>query len=423
MIQQINLRLGATLVAESVENTRTAALGFWYNHGSRDESPVEYGCSHFLEHMVFKGTETRSAAQIARDIDSVGGAINAFTDREMTCFYCNVPGDAAPVAAEVLADLSTAAMFDSEDLEKERQVVLNEIFASDDSPDECAFQVFLERLWGKHPLSRSIAGRPHQVERIDHDSLEHFYRRRLNPSCLTVSAAGNMNIEKVAAVIDKALQRSADQWVSGEPSTTDLRIEPVGHDGIWQVPHPCQQVYLYGGRVMPLAHTTRNFYALSLLSTIVGESMSSRLFQCLREERGLCYSIGSFRMHLSDNWLWSVFANYMPEDREKLLNALFAELQSLRNQSPSRKEIDEAVSHLRGGLIFAREDMDSRMRRLVYQKQTFGRVLTFEEMDDCLIDINGDDLERLSSIVADTDAFALVAYGGDGSGIRAKTVQ
>ena len=146
MIQEFELSLGATLLVDPVEHTGTAALGFWYGHGSRDERAHEHGCSHLLEHMVFKGTPTRSASRIARDIDRVGGSINAFTDRETTCLHCSVPGDAAPAAAEVLADMATAPALDGAELTKERQVVINEIHAADDSPDERAFQAYVERL-------------------------------------------------------------------------------------------------------------------------------------------------------------------------------------------------------------------------------------------------------------------------------------
>lgn len=422
MIQQIDLSLGASLLAESVEQTGTAALGFWYGHGSRDEHPGEHGCSHLLEHMVFKGTETRTAAQIARDVDRLGGSINAFTDREMTCLYCSVPGAAAAASAAVLADLATAAVIDADELFKERQVVVNEIQEAEDSPEERAFQTYLERLWGSHSLSRRIAGEVHEVAQIERNRLARFYQERLHPSRLTVSIAGNVQVEEVVAVIEDALQRSSGRWAVADAAASKpmrLRCQPTHRSGAWQVhDDACQQVYLYGGRPLPVTHSARNYYALILLSTIVGESMSSRLFQNLREERGLCYSIGSFRIHLSDTWLWSVFASCLPDTQEALTDALLAELRAVSHCPPTAEEIEEAVSHLRGGLIFAREDMDARMRRMVYQRQMFGRVLTFEEMDALISDVKVDELAALACMVADTDAFALVAYGGDGSGRR-----
>lgn len=418
MIQQRELSLGASLIAESVEDTGTASLGFWYGHGSRDERPGEHGCSHLLEHMVFKGTGTRSAAKIAREIDRVGGVINAFTEREMTCLYCSVPGTAVAIAAEVLADLATAAALDIDELCKEREVVINEIQSVEDSPEERAFQAYVERLWGSHSLSRRISGEAHEVATIEHEQLSRFYREWLNPSRLTVSVAGNVNVEEVVTVIEEALERSAGRWVDEGVSAPELRCEPVHHSGTWHVHDSCQQIYLYGGRPMPIAHTVRNYYALTLLSTIVGESMSSRLFQNLREKHGLCYSIGSFRMHLSDTWLWSIFANCMPKSKEEFSDMMLAELKAVQHRPPSTQEIEEAVSHLRGGLVFAREEMDARMRRMFYQRQTFGRVLTFDEMDDNIADVDGDVLQGLAGLVADTDAYALVAYGGDGPDFR-----
>ncbi len=400
-------------MVEPVEHTGTAALGFWYGHGSRDERPHERGCSHLLEHMVFKGTGRRSAARIARDIDRVGGVINAFTDREATCLYCSVPGSAAPAAAEVLADLATAATLDPDELAKERQVVINEIHAGDDSPDERAFQAFVRRLWGPHVLSRRIAGEVEEVARIDRDRLHRFYRERFHPARLVISIAGQVPVEEVIAVIEDALQRSAGTWPDGGAAASEPRCPPDHHAGVWRERDACHQTYLYGGRPLPVERTARSYYELALLSTLAGESMSSRLFQNLREERGLCYAIGSFRTHLSDAWLWSVFANCVPEVREELIDALLDELRALRRRPPDRQEVAEAAGHLRGSLIFAREDMETRMRRMVYQRRTFGRVLSFEEIDAHLDGVAAEELEALAGLVADTDALALVAYGGD----------
>lgn len=424
-------------MVEPVEHTGTAALGFWYGHGSRDERPHERGCSHLLEHMVFKGTARRSATRIARDIDRVGGMINAFTDRETTCLYCSVPGSAAATAAEVLADLATAATLDPGELAKERQVVINEIHAADDSPDERAFQAFVRRLWGGHPLSRRIAGEVDEVAGIDRDRLYRFYRERFHPSRLVISVAGRIAVDEVIAVIEDALQRSAASWPADgpapaegpapadgpasaegpapaeEPPGGEPRCPPDHHAGVWREPAACHQTYLYGGRPLPVERTARNYYALTLLSTLTGESMSSRLFQNLREERGLCYAIGSFRTHLSDAWLWSVFANCVPAAQAELTDALLDELRALRRRPPDRQEVAEAAGHLRGSLVFAREDMEARMRRMVYQRQTFGRVLSFDEIDSHLGGVAPDDLEAVAALVADTDALALVAYGGD----------
>ena len=413
MIQEHELSLGATLLVDPVEYTGTAALGFWYGHGSRDERAGEHGCSHLLEHMVFKGTATRSAAQIARDIDRVGGSINAFTDREFTCLYCSVPGPAAPVAAAVLADLATAPTLDSDELAKERQIVINEIQAADDSPDERAFQAYVERLWGTHELSRRIAGDVREISEIDRERLHRFFRERFHPSRLIISVAGRIAIDEVIAAIEEALARSAGTWLGDAARHPSGRSMPADHTGLWQQMDTCQQTYLYGGRSLPVRRTVRNYYALTLLSTLVGESMSSRLFQNLREQRGLCYSIGSFRMHFSDVWLWSVFANCVPEARDELIDCLLAELRGLGTHPPGREEVDEAASHLRGALVFAREDMETRMRRMVYQRQTFGPILSFEEMDSYIHGVGPDELEAMAGLVADTDAFALVAYGGD----------
>ena len=413
MIQQFELGLGATLLVEPVEQTGTAALGFWYGHGSRDERAHERGCSHLLEHMVFKGTRSRSAARIARDIDRVGGAINAFTDREATCLYCSVPGAAAPAAAEVLADLATAATLDPDELTKERQVVINEIQAAEDSPDERAYQAYVEHLWGTHALSRRIAGEVQEVARIDHGELLSFYHERFHPSRLVISIAGRIPVQEVIDVIEETLQRSEGAWAGAVAGDPEPRCRPIHHAGVWRERDACHQTYLYGGRPLPVERTTRSYYALTLLSTLAGESMSSRLFQSLREERGLCYSIGSFRTHHSDAWLWSVFANCLPEAREELTEALLAEVRGLRERPPGNEEVDEAASHLRGGLVFAREDMEARMRRMVYQRQTFGRILSFEEMDAHIDSIGPGELEPLADLVADTDALTLVAYGGD----------
>ena len=411
MIERGTLANGVTLLCEPVDSTETCAIGFWFATGSRDEQRHERGLSHFLEHMLFKGTEHRSALEIALQIDRVGGNINAFTDREATCFYCTLPAVHAELAVDVLCDMVSSATLAEADIVKEKVVVSNEIRAADDSPEEQSYQLFLEGMWRSHPLAARVAGMEEDVARIDRDALVAFYRRRYHPRNLMVAAAGNVDFDAVARILSERL------IAGGEPATGAQRVPPAQHRAQDYAESHFQQAQIYAGTTLPPGAAPAAYYALLVLSTAFGESMSSRLFQRIREDEGLCYSVETFRSHYSDVWKWGIYANAIPDLTARLLSALNQELHRLADHPPSATEVDDAISHLTGSMVFAKEDMETRMKRMAGQHQLFGSVMELDQAAHLLQSITADEVAAITARLLQPGRFNLLVYGaGDSNG-------
>jgi predicted Zn-dependent peptidase len=399
---------GATLLLEPVDRTDTICIGFWFLHGSRDEGDAERGYSHFLEHMLFKGTARRSALAIAQEIDRVGGIINAFTEKEVTCVYAIMPREHLRLAFDVLTDMTVGSLLDEGELEKEKAVIINEIRSVDDSPEEKGHDRYLREMWGEHPLSRKITGEVEEVQGIGKESLERFYRSRIVAGNTIIAVAGNCSADEVrdlansvfpaAPVAAAPLRRSVPPWLRK----------------IAMVPDRFNQVQIYAGTCYPIDHDVDHYYTSLVFSTAFGESMSSRLFQKLREERGLCYTVYSFRSFFSDTGMWTIYANSTPQQAGEFLGALDAELKRLLGTPLSTREVDDAKSHLVGSMILSREDMETRMKRLVRQHMMMDHVLSFEESVAALQRVGTAETEDFARQRLRHESFSLLAYGSKG---------
>jgi len=399
---------GATLLLEPVDRTDTLCIGFWFLHGSRDEGPGERGFSHFLEHMLFKGTSRRSALAIAQEIDRVGGIINAFTEKESTCVYTIIPKEHLRLAFDVLSDMITSSLLDRAEMEKEKTVIVNEIRSVDDSPEEKGHDRYLREMCGDHPLSRKITGEVEEVEQISRAALLRFYRKRLVPHNTIIAVAGNFAVDEVrtlASAVFADPQRAAQRGKRSAPSWTRK---------IAVVPDRFNQVQIFAGTCYPLDHELSHYYTSLVFSTAFGESMSCRLFQKLREQLGLCYTVYSFRSFFSDIGMWTIYASATPQQARALLEALDAELARLLAEPLSRQEIDDAKSHLAGGMILSKEDMESRMKRLERQFVTMGRILEFDESVSAVQGVADSDIQEFVRQCLRRDAFSLLAYGTRG---------
>ena len=405
MIEQGTLDNGVTLLCDPVATTETCAIGFWYPHGSRDEDAHERGYSHFLEHMLFKGTARRSALDIALEVDRVGGSINAFTDHETTCYYCVLPAAHAALALDILCDMVSSATLAEEEIAKEKVVVINEIRAAEDSPDEKGYQLFVDGLWRSHPLAAKVAGEEEDVDRIQPDQLAAFYRQHYHPANLTVAAAGALDSDQVGRALTTHLA------ANGSSPSTLARDRPHRFVTRQFVCDRYHQAQIYLGNTLEPGIDLAAYFALVLLSTAFGESMSSRLFQRIREDRGLCYSVGSFRTYYSDTWSWVIYANAMPDLVPQLLGALNRELHDLADQPLSEEEVRDAVSHITGSMVFAKEDMESRMKRLASQYQMFGRTFEMAESARLLRQVAAADVAALSARLMQPGRFNLLSYG------------
>jgi len=412
LIEARKLSNGATVLFERVATTGTVSVGFWYPYGSRDEKKGQYGFSHFLEHMLFKGTGKRTAYQIAQEIDRVGGIINAFTEKEVTCFYCTTPKNSIKIAIDILSDMIVNSKLDEKEIGREMPVVLNEIHSIEDSPDEKAHEIYLKLMWDNHPLANRITGEEENVRAITYDSLTHYYRKRYHPVNLIISIAGNINIDEVYIYLENIFGKLKSEKILAE------RKKPVERVFADQIKSKFAQVHIYAGTVYTASPMLEEYYDMVVFSTLMGESISSRLFQVLREEKGLCYSVYSFRTYFSDIAQWTVYASTTPSDLDKLLTSLRVEIEKVRKSKPGNQEIEDAKTHLLGGITIAKEDMETRMKRLARQYILRGRIFNFRESVDQINRVDKKRIDRLINKVILERNFNILVYGKGKTGFK-----
>jgi len=384
LIEPIALPGGAKLLLERVGGTSSASIGFWYPYGSRDEAPAERGASHFCEHMMFKGTPSRSARDIAREIDRVGGYLNAFTERECVCFHCTVPSSAVPVALRVLCDMVLRSSFDEAEFDKEKGVIVSEIVSADDDPEEAAFDAYLGSAWPGHPISRKITGEAAEVALLERDGVRDFYARRFMPDGLVVAVAGSVDPEAVRGLLEDGLSLAARLPLSAErpprpapaPSSGDApAFRPAS---AWKKAD-VRQVILHCGLSVPCGRGLSEYDALTAFNCAFGDSMSSRLFQRIREDKGYCYSVFSFFSLARDASLWTVTGSSTRLSFPRFLDAVLGEIRALASDPLSDAEIDEAILHLSGSALIASEDMEHRMKRMARQYLADGKAYSTDE--------------------------------------------
>ncbi|MQY76673.1 MAG: hypothetical protein GH155_03500 [Spirochaeta sp.] len=405
MIHFRQLKNGTSAILETVENTDIVSVGFWYRHGSRDETASERGFAHFLEHMLFKGTEKRTAFQIAQVIDRVGGFLNAFTEKELTCLFCTLPREYIELAIEVITDMVNNSVLITEDIEKEKLVVISEIKSIEDNPEERAYELYLETMWKGHPLSRRITGESKNIKKINRENLYAFYKKCFVPSNSVVTVAGKFDPEAVFDLLEKYRNNSTSNRLE------QIRTPPVNETAWKFKKNNSHQVYIYTGLSTAPPHKLEDHYKILFFSTIFGESMSSRLFQQLREKEGLCYSVFSFRTYYSDTNLWSIYANTVPDLASRVIKSIDHELKRLHSEPPTEKEVSDAKGQLRGNLILSKEDMESRMKRLLRQYIITGKVLEHEESLSLLKKVTAVDMQEIVKQFIKSDLFSMLAYG------------
>ncbi len=364
---------GIRLVTEWIPHVRSVAMGVWVDTGSRHEPADRGGISHFIEHLVFKGTESRSAEDIARAVDSVGGQMDAFTTKEHTCFYVTVLDEHLPLAADLLADILLHPRFDAGDIEREKTVVLQEFGMVEDTPDDVIHDLFAERIWPEHPLGRPILGDRKIVQAFDRDTLLHYFRTEYSPERITIAAAGHLRHEQL---VDLLGSRFLDFRQPRTPRTAEPPVQATSLD---LLERPLEQVhFVLGGRGLEQDAPER--YALFLLNTIFGGSMSSRLFQAVREREGLVYSIHSGNAAFRDGGLFYVYAGTEPAHFRRVVDLTLKEFRSLRADGVTADELRRAKDHLKGSLMLSLESTGSRMTRIAKQELYFRRSYTFDEI-------------------------------------------
>ncbi len=428
MIRIARLDSRSLAILEPVRHTDVVSLGLWNVRGSRDEDRSEAGFSHFLEHMLFKGTQRRSAFEIAREVERVGGYLNAFTEKEVVCCYCTLPAEDLPLAVDVLCDMYFHSTLEPREIEKEKAVVINEIQTAEDNPEEKAHQLYLEGLWDGHELSRKITGESSEVSAIDRERLARFYRARFTGEHTVITASGRLEPEELLQSLNERFPTGPSaaagpewqppEWQPPEWKPSEWKPperKPPERQRAWELKRDkFEQVQVYTGISYPSTRRAADYYQDLVFNTLFGESMSSRLFQDLREDKGLCYTVYSFRSYFTDISLWTIYASTIPATLEALLDGLQGELGRLRGEPPTAKEVEDAKSQIRGGLILAKEDMENRMKRLFRMHYLTDRVVEPEESMAMLAEVGREDVLALVDKLIRPEAFNLLAYGSRG---------
>ena len=368
MIRKEVLDNGLTLLTESMPQVRSVTIGVWLRRGSRDEPARLNGISHFIEHLVFKGTENRTAREIALSMDSVGGQIDAFTSKEYTCFYAKVLDQHLDEAVDLLADIVQRPLFDPEELERERQVILEEIRMVEDTPDDLIYDLFAGEFYPRHTLGRPIQGTAETVSAMTRRQLLGFFRRSYRPANLLVAAAGNLRHPRLARLVRAGF---AD-LEPGRPANGKLTLPRIRCGTVTRAKNSLGQLHLLLG-LPAFGETFAERYALHVFNTILGGTMSSRLFQRIREERGLAYSVYSGLHGFKDTGQLMIYAATRPSTAAEVVRLALDELRSLRDHGPSDDETDVAREHLKGSLMLALESTASRMSNLARQEIYLGR--------------------------------------------------
>ena len=396
---------GLVLITEPMRTLRSVALGVWMKRGSRHETPEQNGISHFIEHLLFKGTETRTAQDIALIVDSVGGQMDAFTTKEYTCFYFKVLDEHVDIAVDLLSDIIRHPKFVPEEVEKERKVIYEEIKMVDDTPDELVYDIFSASFWRNHPLGRPIQGTKGSVSRMDLEMLTGFFRGSYQPANLMITAAGNLEHARLADDIGGAFEaiENTSSPVSIQPPTTTAEVVVREKKELGQL-HLCLGVPCFGA---PPERRYREY----VLNTLLGGTMSSRLFQHIREERGLAYSVFSSVNSFLDSGNLLVYAATSPESGREVVDLILQEFRKLKEGPVGGRELQMARDHLKGSLMLSLESSSSRMSNLARQEFYYGRQFTVNEILAGIDGVTAEHVLDLSREIFDPSSCTLAVLG------------
>ena len=400
VIKRTVLPGGLRIVTEAMPGVRSASVGVWVGVGSRDETPSVAGTSHFLEHLLFKGTRNRSALDIARTMDTIGGEFNAFTEKEHTCFYATVLDQQLPVAVDIIADVVLNATIAAADVDIERTVVLEEIAMRDDDPSDLVHDEFAAALFGDAPLGRSILGTEDSINQLTRKQIHGYYSRRYRPSEMVVSVAGNIDHAEVVRLVRGAFTGRLHDGDPGAQPRPDRRLHKVPARPISVVSDDTEQANIVLGS-MGLSRFDERRFVLSVLTTAIGGGMSSRLFQQIREQRGLAYSTYSFTSSYAGDGLFGLYAGCQPGKADEVVSIMKAVLRSVASDGLGADEIERGKGQLCGGMVLGLEDSGSRMTRIGKAELTYGDVLG---LDDLLARIDAVTPDQVNDLAAELAA-------------------
>jgi predicted Zn-dependent peptidase len=404
MYQRATLPNGLRIICEPLTQMHSVSMGVWVGTGSRYEDPCYNGISHFIEHMLFKGTYRRTARQLAEAIDAVGGQLNAFTTKEYTCFYAKVLDQHCRLGVDLLSDMVTNSIFDPQEIEKEKQVVLEEIKSFEDSPDEVINDLFHAAVLKGHPLGWTILGSPESIQRLDRTILLDYLKQHYTPDNIVFAVAGNIQIDQIVPEIEKrflGLQGRARRELHVIPDPQpDLTIKPKG----------IEQVHLCVGS-RGVSRKSPDKYGVFLLDSILGGSVSSRLFQQLREERGLVYVTGSSHSAYQDTGVFSIYAGTRLKNFTKVVSLIKAELNLMMNEAVGETEFTRNKEQLKGSLLLSLDSTCNRMSRLAKTELFEDQLYTPEEIVERIEAVTSGEIQRLANQIFREEQQFLAALG------------
>lgn len=389
---------GVRIVTEEEKSVRSAAFGIWVNVGSRDESNSTAGASHFLEHLLFKGTKKRSSLEISSAIEAVGGETNAFTSKEYTCFYARVIDKYLPLAVDVICDLITSSVIKPVDVDAERKVVLEEIAMRDDDPSDLIHDLFLEKYYGDSPLGRPILGTVDSISRMNRNTVFNYYKNQYLPENIVVAVAGNIKHRKVVDLVEQAL--SIDGFLSQTKRDYKLRqsskSKVPGKGKLTLLSKKTEQAHIVYG-VPGVAREDKSRFALSILSSAIGGGMSSRLFQEIREKRGLAYSTYAYSQQFAGSGVLSFYVGCKPDKAQEAIKIIQSILFDIAENGLTQEEIERAKGAVSGALVLSQEDTGSRMTRIGKSELVYGQVLSFDEILREISEVTSEQIKEIAS--------------------------
>ncbi|MGC1105019.1 MAG: pitrilysin family protein [Candidatus Acidiferrales bacterium] len=389
-VEQTTLPNGLIVVTEPMQHVRSVSAGIWIRTGSRSETPELSGISHFIEHMVFKGTTRRKAEDIAREVDSVGGMVDAFTAKEMVCFNTRVLDEHLEAVFDILADMVLDPLFPEDEINRERSVILEEIRMVEDNPEDLVHEMFSKNLWGHHPLGRPILGTSETVGSFDRDAIHSAFSRWYAPNNIVITAAGNISHQQI---LDLVVPRFGSR-VPAAPAHADAPPAPIAELAS-RSKRELEQVHICIG-VPACSMTDPRRYAVSVLNNLLGSGMSSRLFQNIREKQGLAYAIFSETNHYRDAGMLTIYAGTSLETTERLITSVTKELRDLKENGVTAEELRRCKANLKGGTLLSLESTGSRMSDLARQFLYFGRYTSPEDRIAVMEAATAEEIQQLA---------------------------
>jgi predicted Zn-dependent peptidase len=408
MINRDVLPNGVRIISETVPYVQSVAVGIWVSTGARDEDSSNGGISHFLEHMLFKGTETRSAKQIATEFDSIGGQVNAFTDKEYTCYFAKVLSEHLDIAVDVLADMYLNSVLDPKEMKLEKNVVLEEIKRHEDTPDELIHDVLAETVWNNHPLGNSIIGSRESVSGLTRSNLKEYIQAKYTPDCIIVSVAGNLAHDHLVDRVGALFGGLQGTKTAMPPSPLTFDSESALIDKVTEQVHFCVAAPGF-------SQLDNEKYTLAVIDTTLGGGMSSRLFQEIRESRGLAYAIGSYSAAYREGGMFAVYGGTSIESIEEVVRLVRDEFGNVLKENITDEELTRSKNQIKGALVLSQENMSSRMIRMAKSEIYHGRIIRLEELISSIMNVEHVDVARVSERIFAQGAFPVAAIGPFGN--------